>query len=112
MGFPPCARSLSHWFSPAERGRSFSIWNIGHQLGAAGVFVMSGYLVAYGWRYCFWGPAGIAFLGGLFLLERMRDTPQSLGLPAVETWRGEESTDQLEAELHGELTQSQFVARY
>ncbi|MGH7176937.1 MAG: MFS transporter [Tepidisphaeraceae bacterium] len=89
MGFPPCARSMSHWFAPSERSSSFALWNSGHQIGAAGVAVLAGYLVGFGWRWCFFVPAGIAILGSVFLLDRLRDAPGSLGLPPVEEYRGE-----------------------
>src|SRR4051812_14708904 len=35
MGFPPCARLLTHWFSPRELATKMSIWNMSHGLGAA-----------------------------------------------------------------------------
>ena len=28
MGFPPCAKSLMHWFAPHEHGIKFATWNI------------------------------------------------------------------------------------
>jgi len=113
LGFPPCARCLAHWYAPSERARSFSIWNIGHQIGAGASFVLAGWAVEhYGWRYCFWAPVGIALLGVVFILERLRDTPGTLGLPPVETWKGEETPEQVRAEQHGEMTQAEFVRRY
>src|SRR5262249_44352734 len=33
MGFPPCARVLSHWFGTRERGTTWGIWNTSHQIG-------------------------------------------------------------------------------
>jgi OPA family glycerol-3-phosphate transporter-like MFS transporter/OPA family sugar phosphate sensor protein UhpC-like MFS transporter len=90
MGFPPCARVLSHWFSPSERGTKWGIWNSSHQVGAAIILVMAGYLVHYGWRACFIVPALIAIAAGFFIAERLRDTPGSLGLPPVEKYMGED----------------------
>ena len=84
MGFPPCAKSLTHWFAPVERGMKFSIWNTSHSVGAAIAAFLCGWLAMYDWRLCFFVPAGIAFVGVLFLLNRLRDTPQSLGLPPVD----------------------------
>ena len=34
MGFPPCARLLTHWFSPRELATKMSIWNTSHSIGA------------------------------------------------------------------------------
>ena len=99
MGFPPCARSLSNWFAPGERGTKFAIWNTSHPVGSATVLVLCGYLVAgqwrawlpasvdawlpANWRLCFFLPAGIALAGAVFLVHRLRDRPESLGLPPV-----------------------------
>ncbi|MEA1949790.1 MAG: MFS transporter [Planctomycetota bacterium] len=83
MGFPPCARSLTHWFSAKERGTKFAIWNTSHSIGAALVLLICSYLVGYNWRLCFFVPAGMALCGAVFLLNRLRDTPESLGLPPV-----------------------------
>lgn len=86
MGFPPCARLMTHWFSPKEFATKFAIWNTSHSIGAALVVVLCGYLVAHfgNWRLCFFVPAGLAILCALFLLIALRDTPPSLGLPEVE----------------------------
>lgn len=85
MGFPPCARVLSHWVGERERGVVWGIWNSSHQVGAALIFVLSGALVShYGWRAGFVVPAAIAALVSLFIAHRLRDTPASLGLPPVE----------------------------
>ena len=92
MGFPPCARLLSQWFSPGERGTTWSLWNASHQIGGAGIFILAGWLIpAYGWRSAFFVPAAAAAVVAFFLVWRLRDTPQSLGLPPVEEYRGEAS---------------------
>jgi sugar phosphate permease len=89
MGFPPCARILSHWFAPAERGRMWGIWNGSHMIGAAGILVLAGWLGQnFGWRAVFLVPAGIALCMAAVLVIWLRDTPGSLGLPAVEVYRG------------------------
>lgn len=36
MGWPPCGRSMGHWFSERERGLTFSIWNTSHNVGGGG----------------------------------------------------------------------------
>ncbi|MDB6025564.1 MAG: transporter [Verrucomicrobiales bacterium] len=84
MGFPPCARLMTHWFSPKELSTKMSIWNTSHSIGSGLVVVLCGYLVAYNWRLCFFVPAGLAMLCAIFLLFALCDTPPSLGLPEVE----------------------------
>ena len=34
-------------------------------------------------------PGWACILGGLFIINRLRDTPQSLGLPPIEKFKGE-----------------------
>jgi sugar phosphate permease len=92
MGYPPCARLLSHWFSPGELATKMSFWNASHSLGAAGVLILCGYLLQLtqqgpddlgDWRICFFVPAGIALLVAAALMWQLRDTPESVGLPEI-----------------------------
>lgn len=92
MGFPPCARVITHWFSPKERATKFSIWNTSHSIGAAVALILTGYLVVYDWRLCFWVPAAIGAIGALVILTFLRDTPRSMGLPEIEEYTGERVT--------------------
>src|SRR5436189_6104349 len=71
MGFPPCARLLTHWFSPKELTTKMSIWNTSHGLGAAAVVILCGYLITYthDWRMCFFVPAAMAIaVSGLLVM--------------------------------------------
>jgi OPA family glycerol-3-phosphate transporter-like MFS transporter/OPA family sugar phosphate sensor protein UhpC-like MFS transporter len=113
MGFPPCAKSMAYWFSPRERSTTFGIWHTSHMIGAALVGVLTGYLVKYlGWRSCFFVPAGIAAFGAAIVLIFLRDTPASMGLPPVETYKGEESPRQLAEELRPEESYWHVVVEY
>lgn len=89
-GMPASVRLLTHWYSPTELGFKWGLQSTGHQIGGAIIMVLAGFLVAnYGWRWAFYVPAAIAILTSFFLLNRLRDTPQSIGLPPVEEYRGE-----------------------
>jgi len=83
MGFPPCARLLTHWFPPNQLATKMSIWNLGQNIGSALILILSGYLVVYGWRTCFFVPAGIALAGAIVVWLAAPDTPPSVGLPEV-----------------------------
>src|SRR5438876_12063393 len=48
MGFPPCARLITHWFSPKQLATKMSIWNISHPIGGAVILILCGYLVVFG----------------------------------------------------------------
>jgi len=84
MGFPPCARLMTHWFSPKELATKMSIWNTSHSIGAGLVVILCGYLVVMNWRLCFFVPAVIALVVAGYLLLTLRDTPPSVGLPEME----------------------------
>ena len=100
MGWPPCGRVMTHWFSQNERGTKMSIWNCAHNVGGA----LIGPMAAYGamwfgtWFYgaqeeyyflvgTFVFPAAVALFIALLAFFLIRDTPQSCGLPSIEKYR-------------------------
>ncbi len=99
MGWPPCGRSLGHWFSVRERGTTFSIWNTSHNIGGgiAGILAAQA-AVAFGWRNAFYFPALIAIIGAVYLFLRLKDCPQTLGLPSIEEYKNDFTEDE---KLHG-----------
>ncbi|HEY6823983.1 MAG TPA: phosphoglycerate transporter protein PgtP, partial [Steroidobacteraceae bacterium] len=91
MGWPPCGKSMVHWFSTRERGLLVSVWNTAHNIGGALVanLALAGMLLFHDWRAKFYFNALIAAalaIGVHFLLQ---DTPQSRGLPPVEQYRND-----------------------
>ncbi len=86
MGYPPCARLLTHWFAPKELASKMAIWNASHSLGAGAVVILCGYLVTHfaSWRICFFIPAAIALVMSILLIINLRDTPESVGLPELQ----------------------------
>ncbi len=85
FGWPPCARLLSYWYAQSERGRWWGLWNTSHNVGGALIPIIVAYIAqSYGWRSAMYAP-GICCIGiGFFLMNRLRDTPKSLGLPVIE----------------------------
>lgn len=89
-GFPPVAKSLSYWFSNSERGTKWSLWSTSHQIGVFSAVMISGFVIdRFGWKAAFYVPAIICIITGLWLFDRLRDKPQSLGLPDVEKYKNE-----------------------
>ncbi len=89
-GWPSCTKQLTHWYSRTERGRWWSACTTSQTVG--------GFLIAYvavysgswfGWRWGMYIPALMCIGIGLWLLNRLRDEPQSLGLPSIEQYKGE-----------------------
>ena len=88
VGVPPCTRLLTFWYSPREIGRAWGVWNASHQVGGAVIAVWAGYLVTnHGWRSAFWAPAIVAVAGAFWLMNRLRDSPESMGLPPIEVYK-------------------------
>ncbi|HEY5914062.1 MAG TPA: MFS transporter [Verrucomicrobiae bacterium] len=112
MGYGPCTRGLSHWYSVKERGTIFGVWNISHNVGGG----LAGFLAAtcagwWGWRSAFFVPGVIATLGAVYLFWRMRDTPQSCGLPAIEQYKQDYPPGETE-DHERELTARELLLKY
>jgi len=87
-GWPPCARLLTHWYSQSERGTWWGFWNTSHNVGGALIPLIVAVLAQFwGWRIAMFIPGILCILVGLFLINRLRDTPQSLGLPPIEKFK-------------------------
>ena len=102
MGWPPCGRVMTHWFSQNERGTKMSIWNCAHNVGGALVGPMAAYgAIWFGsWFYgaqseyyfligTYVFPAAVAIFIALLGYLLIRDTPQSCGLPSIEKYRND-----------------------
>ena len=102
MGWPPCGRVMTHWFSVKERGTMMSIWNCAHNVGGAlvGPMAVYGALWFGSWFYgsdsthyfligTYAFPAAVAILVAIFAYTMIRDTPQSCGLCSIEKWRND-----------------------
>jgi OPA family glycerol-3-phosphate transporter-like MFS transporter/OPA family sugar phosphate sensor protein UhpC-like MFS transporter len=111
MGFPPCARLTTHWFSPRELASKMSIWNTSHCIGGGLIVILCGYLVTASWRFCFFVPAAIALLCAYYLSRALPDTPPSVGLPEVEGTQGE-SGEQTSAQFRALLLKRVFGNKY
>lgn len=89
-GWPPCARLLTHWYSQKERGTWWGVWNTSHSVGGALIPLLAAFCAQlWGWRYAMYVPGCMCIVIGFFLMNRLRDTPQSLGLPTIEKYRND-----------------------
>ena len=102
MGWPPCGRVMTHWFSQNERGTMMSIWNCAHNVGGSIVGPMAAYgAIWFGsWFYgehseyyfligTYLFPAAVALFIALLAFIFIKDTPQSCGLPSIEKYRND-----------------------
>lgn len=90
FGWPPCTRFMTQWYSQSERGSWWSTCSVSHNVGAGVIPWIAGACLAwFGWREAMFVPGIICILGGVFLINRLRDTPQSIGLPPIEKFRND-----------------------
>lgn len=113
-GWPPIAKLLTHWYSQSERGRWWGVWNTSHNLGGALIpIVVAATAEFFGWRVSMFLPGVLCIVMGLILMNRLRDTPQSLGLPAIEEFRNDHVVSLQEEKLQeSELSTKELLMEY
>ncbi|MBS9766692.1 MAG: MFS transporter [Flavobacteriaceae bacterium] len=102
MGWPPCGRVMTQWFSVKERGTWMSVWNCAHNVGGAlvGPMAVYGSLWFGSWFYgtdqtkfflvgAYIFPASVAMLIAVMAYLLIKDRPHAVGLPSIERWSGE-----------------------
>ena len=95
MGSPPGVISLSRWFPQAKRGTYYSLFSTSPYIGEFLSFIITGVVVgALGWQYGFVVAAIAGLIGTVIILLLVSDTPESKGLPSVQTLSGEQLTKQ------------------
>lgn len=114
MGWPPCGRTMVHWWSQKERGGIVSVWNCAHNVGGGipPLLFLLGMAWFNDWKAALYMPAFGAISGGAFAFAMMRDTPQSCGLPPIEEYKNDYPDDyneKAEADLHAVRTAKQTV---
>ncbi|HVL67539.1 MAG TPA: phosphoglycerate transporter protein PgtP [Vicinamibacterales bacterium] len=95
MGWPPCGKTMVHWFSTRERGTVVAVWNVSHNVGGGLVsyFAFLGVLLFADWGAKFYFNALIAGVIAIAVFLLMRDTPQSVGLPPIEEFKNDYPPD-------------------
>ena len=95
MGSPPGVISLSRWFPQNKRGTYYSMFSSSPYIGEFLSFIITGVVVgALGWQYGFIVASIAGLVGSLIILFFVSDTPESRGLPSVQTLSGEQMTKQ------------------
>jgi len=113
MGWPPCGRTMVHWFSDRERGTKMAIWNLAHNVGGMLAPLIASYslLILGTWKSAFFVPAIWSIVLGILVLAFLRDTPQSVGLPPIEEYKDDYPTTGVE-DRERELSGSEILFKY
>lgn len=125
MGWPPCGRTMVHWWSKSERGSIVSIWNCAHNVGGMvpGMMVLLAGAIYYSthgveatakdiWQQALYYPGIAAMIAAVPIYFLMKDTPQSCGLPAIEKWRNDYPENYDEKKSEQELTAKEIFVTY
>jgi OPA family glycerol-3-phosphate transporter-like MFS transporter len=117
MGWPPCGRIMTHWFSDSERGTKMALWNTAHNVGAGLLpgLVIIGSVIFANWNGLFYFPGLVASGTALLILIFGRDVPQSVGLPPIEVYRNDYPVAEIEhnlADREQEMTTTQILFGY
>ena len=90
MGAPPGIINLSRWFPMSRRGTYYSIFSATPYIGKFLTFILIGVIVGVaGWEWGFFLAAIAGFVGTLAVVLYVSDTPESCGLPSIQTLTGE-----------------------
>ena len=95
MGAPPAIIALSRWYPLSKRGTYYGFFSASHNLGEFLSFLFVGAVVGiFGWQWGFVGSSVAGVLGVAVIVFLLHDTPESKGLPPVETLAHEKSRSQ------------------
>ncbi len=89
-GWPSITKQITYWYSYKERGLIWSICSISNNIGGAIIpILISFFSKSLGWRISISIIGFICIVIGLILINRLRDTPKTLGLPSIEKYKKE-----------------------
>ena len=70
MGWPPCGRTMVHWWSQKERGGIVSVWNCAHNVGGGIPTAVSAWYGRFNdWKAALYMPAFAAIVVALIALR-------------------------------------------
>lgn len=93
MGSAPGVISLSRWFPQSRRGSYYSLFSTSPYIGEFISYNVLALVVGWlGWQSGFIMAAVAGLIGTAIILLFVSDTPESKGLPSVQTLSGEELT--------------------
>ena len=92
MGWTPMVRVMAHWFPTSRRGKVMGLMGTCYQFGAAFAWFLAFFLTGYfvnemsgDWRAVFLVPAVLFAAVGIVFVILIRNRPEDVGLPAINT---------------------------
>ncbi len=99
MGAAPAIISLSRWFPLKDRGTFYGFFSASHNIGEFLSFIFVGSVVSVaGWQAGFFGSALAGVIGVICIIFLLHDTPESKGLPPIESLAHEAPAAKVEGE--------------
>ncbi len=87
-GWPPITKQLTYWYNKTDRGFWWGIFSISHNVGGAIIPIIIGFSsIFFFWQVNFYIIGLSCIIISLLLLNRLRNTPESLGLPPIDSVR-------------------------
>jgi sugar phosphate permease len=86
-GWPGTTKAFSNWFARRERGTVMGLWCTCYQVGGVvATFLATFFLVRWGWRSAFFGPAALVLGFAALFWATQKASPEAEGLPDVERY--------------------------
>ncbi|MBW1808922.1 MAG: MFS transporter [Deltaproteobacteria bacterium] len=110
FGAPSSVVSITQWFSGRRRGTMYGIWSGAHSLGEGLTYFGTAALVSVTtWNAAFIGPGFTCLVVAVALYFGLRDRPQTMGLPPVNEWAGQEPEASESESTPGSATSAQLA---
>lgn len=113
MGAAPAIISLSRWLPLSKRGTYYGFFSASHNFGEGLSFLFVGSVVSlFGWQWGFIGSAAAGLIGIVLITLFLHDTPESKGLPPIETLAKESreaGADRSVAAIHSKVLRTPAV---
>jgi MFS transporter, OPA family, glycerol-3-phosphate transporter len=87
-GAPMRIKTLANWFPRSQRGKMMGLLGTDYQFGNVICWLLVGVWILpnYGWRAAFFVPAAVFFVSAIHFYFRVRNQPEDVGLPCIETF--------------------------
>lgn len=98
-GWPSLLKNIGNFFSHRERGTVIGAWSTCYAAGGMVASVYAGYWGdQLGWQFAFFIPAATLFGIWVLFIFLQRNQPEDVGLPPIETYHSETTTEFVESE--------------